>query len=436
MNALFLIQNFSTKSLTDSAGYNEILMPFVKSSVCDQYEVVSWQFSAEDVHNHVQKICQKLVEEYLDTPVTVYGAGSHTNEFWSYFSSCNIVAFADSQSEKQGTALHGIPIIDPDSIDTEVIIISSRAWEASIHDELRLRFPNARIVTFYDSLHDSISVLNDQSVEEAIYNHENKGVDAIFYTPADPSEALTFEQLSRLKTVFQCPLAVVWWDYDDQTKNNPYTQFEKESLSAADLIIDPGNYTKTRKMRCKEFPFEDHPHVEKVAIFPTPANESVFFPRLKDIDIALFGSEVGLRGDWIRLLKSKYPDRFRHIGGVDAGKQPISMEEYAELSGRSKIIVNTQTYTFRSQCKGKVREALASGALLLEQDSYDTRAFLGGLECVKFFKNEDELIELIDFYLENEPERERLAQEGYEWYLAQWGAEPWSKKIRDRLMKG
>mgnify|MGYP001281946071 FL=1 len=112
------------------------------------------------------------------------------------------------------------------------------------------------------------------------------------------------------------------------------------------------------------------------------------------------------------------------------------MEEYAELSGRSKIIVNTQTYTFRSQCKGKVREALASGALLLEQDSYDTRAFLGGLECVKFFKNEDELIELIDFYLENEPERERLAQEGYEWYLAQWGAEPWSKKIRDRLMKG
>ena len=40
MNALFLIQNFSTKSLTDSAGYNEILIPFVKSSVCDQYEVV------------------------------------------------------------------------------------------------------------------------------------------------------------------------------------------------------------------------------------------------------------------------------------------------------------------------------------------------------------------------------------------------------------
>lgn len=435
MYALFLIQNFSTKSLTDSAGYNEIMMPLVKSSVCDRHEVVSWQFSVADVHNHFKKTCQKLREECRDTPVTVYGAGSHTHEFWPYFSSCNVVAFADSQIEKQGTELHGLPVIAPESIATQIIIISSRAWEASIYSELRSRHPNARIVTFYDSLREEITSLNHMSVEKAIHDYRGKGIEAVFYTPADPSEALTYEQLKQLKQAFQCPLAVVWWDYDDQTKDNPYTHFEKVSLSVADLIIDPGNYTKTQKMYCKEFPFEDHPSVDKVAIFPTPANESVFFPRAKDIDIALFGSDVGLRGDWIRLLKSRYPNRFRHLGGVDAGKQPISMEDYAELSGRSKIIVNTQTYAFRSQCKGKVREALASGALLLEQDSYDTRAFLQGSECVKFFRDEKELIDLIDFYLEDESARECLAQQGYEWYLAQWGVESWSKKIRDRLMK-
>jgi hypothetical protein len=275
---------------------------------------------------------------------------------------------------------------------------------------------------------------NDSKIDSVCEINTGKKFDVIFYTPSDPNDALTEEQLLKVKKNLGGKLVVVWWDYDDSDDKNVYIEFEKMTLKVADLIIDPGNITKTRKMKSKIYPYFKHVNTEKIHVLPTPVDQKIFFPRKKTIDIALFGSNVGMRDIWIKSLKKHFPNSFVHVGGVAINKKAISMPVYAEMSGSSRIIVNTQTFSFMSQCKGKVREALASSALLLEQECSDTREFFEGNDFIKFFSTEKEMIDLAEYYLKNPREATLLADRAHEWYMANWSSVPWAKKVLSALI--
>ena len=84
-----------------------------------------------------------------------------------------------------------------------------------------------------------------------------------------------------------------------------------------------------------------------------------------------------------------------------------------EISLRqTKICINTQTYPFREQCKGKVREAIASGVLLLEEDNKQTRAFLAEGEGVLYFRDFTELTALIEKVTKNPGFAEKVINGG------------------------
>lgn len=427
MNVLFLLQNFVTKSLADSAGFNEIAAPLIQSGLVSNYEVKDWAIERDAVDAYIGAQVTHLKETLCDQPVVIYGAGDHTQYYWPLFSQLNIVALADKQEALHGTMLHGVPVIAPEMIGNYPVIISSRAWEKSIYDDLSAKGKEA--YKLYESIDELIEAINQNVVQSIFEKNTDASYDLIVYTPADPSESLSFDVLQELKSRLKAQLAVVWWDYDDTTMDNPYTQFEISSLRAADCIIDPGNFSKTRKMQSKLFPYQNHPNVEKIKLLATPVNEDHFYPRQKSVPVAIFGSKVGLRGRWIDYLLSAFANDAFHFGGVSAGAISLSMDEYARLVGQTKIVVNTQTYSFRTQCKGKVREALASGALLIEQDNPDTREFIGNADFIKFFSTEEQLHDLIDYYLAHDDERAELAQQGYDWYMKHWSSKEWSKKV-------
>lgn len=121
-------------------------------------------------------------------------------------------------------------------------------------------------------------------------------------------------------------------------------------------------------------PYERHEGAEKAIFHLTGVRPDALLSHpkaeLRFHDIALFGSPVGRRREWIDLLQSRYGDRFHHLGGVaEPGCPPLPIADYAQALRQTRICINTQTYPFRKQCKGKVGgEALGCGTLLLEED--------------------------------------------------------------------
>ncbi len=431
--ALFVIQRFDSKCLEDSAGMVEIVNPLIQSGLVKNHEVFSWGKDYSFWHNYIAQQVADLAIEVKQQAVTIYGAGEHSLEYWRHLAQFNVRAIADKQSDKWNIQLNQCPIISPDAIETEHVIVSSRAWEATIIEELKLKYPDKKIYGLYSNSHEMTQQFNRDAINRLHSLYDLSAFDLLIYTPAEPRESLSADQLKSLKTASNGKLAVVWWDYDDSSENNVYCDFERDCLSQADLIIDPGNYTRVNKLKQHQFPYQNFRYTDKVHLLPTPVDSSAFYPRsLKTVELAIFGSDVGLRGRWISLLSERF-SCFQHIGGVSNATRPIPLNEYARLSGASKIIVNTQTYEFRSQCKGKVREALASGALLIEQDCYDSRMFFQNCDFVRFFSTEEELLEVVSYYLEHENERAVLAEAGLQWYTQNWSPTPWSTKLIESL---
>ncbi|RMG72407.1 MAG: glycosyltransferase, partial [Nitrospirae bacterium] len=88
------------------------------------------------------------------------------------------------------------------------------------------------------------------------------------------------------------------------------------------------------------------------------------------------------------------------------------LERMAEVYSQSKIVFNISV---NNDMNMRVFEALCSGSMLLTDEATGsglTELFEDRKHLV-VYKNEEELFELADYYLKNEEERERIAEEGY-----------------------
>lgn len=149
----------------------------------------------------------------------------------------------------------------------------------------------------------------------------------------------------------------------------------------------------------------------KVEWFPcfTFSGKQKFPDMEKDIDILFIGNmnpDVQFeRSKWIfrvGMLARKYK--------VFIGRN-IYGDEYKKIMARAKIVFNR---SIRGEMNMRVFEALASRSLLfMEESNLEIRKFFIDKEhCVLY--NDDNFEELLSFYLENEKERERIVERGYE----------------------
>lgn len=400
----FAIHRFESKCYEDSAGKLEVREPMVQSGLLGETQTYHFGWGEEDSRHLIREAVTRCKQKNGDKPVVIYGAGAHTTQYWDILSSLNIVAISDKNSDLWGTYLKRLPVISPQDIKNfaDQILISSRAYEANILGELSKLHPYAVCHRLYgdDFMSQRLSVWALELQKQVLAFQP----DLLVHTPTHVKENLPAEFFLELKQQLpQLKIVTVWWDYDEENADSGYLEYERQVLRYADLVIENSNGTRLERMHKQLPPYDQHPHPERVIFHPTWFDPSLFYfdPAIdKDIEIAVFGSRVGERGYWIDLLKEQYGDRFHHIGGVSGeSRNPIPTEEYAALLRRTKIVVNTQTYSFREQCKGKVREAIQCGSFLLEQKNDETMLFqkknniFNGIEC---FESSSELLSIIE----------------------------------------
>jgi hypothetical protein len=166
-----------------------------------------------------------------------------------------------------------------------------------------------------------------------------------------------------------------------------------------------------------------------------PQDESMYYPiedKERTIDASFLGSPRYLERQ--KYLTHLLTNGIQvHIGGGQR-EEGLTASRYAELIRQSKISLNfpggPDGY---DQCKGRVWEVLATKSLLLERKNDAIRNFLTPGEHYVEFENEQDLVEKIQYYLDNEEERCYIAQRGHEIYKEKYNANVFWNKIMERL---
>ena len=429
----FAIHRFESKPFADSAGNLEVMAPMLQSGLLGPTDCVDFGWtealSAELVAEAVQEHCAV----YGPAPVVVYGAGAHTTQYWSAISQLNVVAIADKNPALWGSRVKGLAVIRPADIPQYAghVLISSRAFESNITRELAASLPQVQLLPLYAGrLEQQLQAWADQVAARVLAFQP----DLLVHTPTHVTENLPASFFLQLKRQLpQLKIVTVWWDYDEENSAAGYLDYERAVLSYADLVIENSNASRLTRMHNNEHPYQQHTNPERVIFHPTWFDPSMFYPisqAERDIDVAVFGSRVGERGEWIDLLAAEFGERFQHIGGVSGEQRnPLPIEQYAALLRRTKIVVNTQTYSFRQQCKGKVREAIQCGVLLMEQDNTETRQLLPDGCGVVYFRTPAELISHIRYYLTELVAYEKNLQAAVNLFAGQSIVKNWTDKI-------
>jgi len=164
-----------------------------------------------------------------------------------------------------------------------------------------------------------------------------------------------------------------------------------------------------------------------------PQDETLYYP-LDDeqsIPVSFLGSV-------------RYPERQKYLQHLINEKAPLlidggqrekglSPKRYAELMRHSKISLNfPEGPDGYDQCKGRVWEILASKSLLLERKNTSIENFLKPNVHYVEFENEADLIEKINYYLDNEKERDYIVNNGYNLYKKKYNAKTfWNTIIKE-----
>jgi hypothetical protein len=106
--------------------------------------------------------------------------------------------------------------------------------------------------------------------------------------------------------------------------------------------------------------------------------------------------------------------------------QSVWGDEYRQLLSRAKIVFNR---SIRGEANMRTFEAAAAGALLFqEEENLEVRDFFeDGKECVLY--RSDNLEELLNYYLDNDEEREKIAAGGREKVKEYTWAKLWEKQL-------
>nr|WP_319395122.1 glycosyltransferase [uncultured Desulfobacter sp.] len=202
------------------------------------------------------------------------------------------------------------------------------------------------------------------------------------------------------------PIISIWWD-----SVNIYF-YKRSFLPIADIIdlnifIDSGKTCKNSRYadRCLHLWAPEDPQ-----LFYNPNAERIY-------DVCFLGSTSSYRS-----IRKKYLERIKNLGtdyriilSGGTGSQRLSELEYAAVMQKSKISVNfSHSVQDAHQLKGRVLETMLCGALLLESENDEIKRLFIPYEDYVPFKSTEDMIQKIQFYLKNESELNRIANNGYQ----------------------
>jgi len=230
--------------------------------------------------------------------------------------------------------------------------------------------------------------------------------------------------LKKLKKLFDINLVALWWD----SCANGFSNDIKKYINPIDLHVLADN----PKMDI-DLDFKTIPKRKFIGLFaPHNPNE---FPNNKNktIDASFIGqidSYRSYRRDYIlHLMKNNIPGFYSTL---PRGSQ-LDHKEYCEVMSKSKYVINLSKSTSKSQFKGRIIEAMISGALLFEQKNSQMDCFfIEGHHYISFTSKED-LVDKINYFQDNEEKRLEIAMNGRDKVTNELNGKVFWEKILERL---
>lgn len=167
-----------------------------------------------------------------------------------------------------------------------------------------------------------------------------------------------------------------------------------------------------------------------------PQDATLYFPLQNNEDQNIPVSFLG---------STRYPERQKYLQCLIDNKTPIYIDggqreknltptKYAALMRNSKISLNfPQGPEGNDQCKGRVWEILASKSLLMERKNKPIESYLKeGIHYVEF-EDEEDLIKKINYFLDNEQEREYIVNKAYKVYQKKYNSNTFWNNIMGEI---
>jgi hypothetical protein len=160
----------------------------------------------------------------------------------------------------------------------------------------------------------------------------------------------------------------------------------------------------------------------------------------KIFDVTMLGSYEKERIKLLNFLQEKLKDHniiLNKFGGLVNSEiavnaitdKWISWNEYFRTIRQSKICLNSQTDPGRLQIQGKIFEIIGRGTFCMTDEHPDARKILPS-QGVCMYKDYDDCLEKILYYLKNEDERESIAAAGNNWFNQYFSYKSfWSKTL-------
>lgn len=226
---------------------------------------------------------------------------------------------------------------------------------------------------------------------------------------------------------------MVFWDLEQH-----FEIIDRYYAQCADLVFLPSN--KEYKEMFKLY------GIDAVWTFSLFDKEKYVLNMNRDIDVSFIGDlNKGNRKEYIEYLKQNGINVEVYGAGSKNGK--ISFKKMVEILNRSKISLNfsdifeNSVYSFYKkinnrikQTKGRIIEICMSGAFLLTEKSNSLNEVLD-ISNIDTFSSKKELLEKIEYYLNNDKERETKAKKAQNEVITKYDSSNLAKYLNKKPTK-
>lgn len=227
-----------------------------------------------------------------------------------------------------------------------------------------------------------------------------------YYPHQDPRN-IPLPDIKKIRD--KIPVVCVWFDYV-----HPHIQKLVETVSdsiSLNVVVD----TFVEK--------------EKFLSLWVPQDETIFYPgNIKNHNVCFAGTT------------QHYPERIQYLKNlnihVTGGQRERNLEisDYAETLRQSFISLNFPSKPDGSiQAKSRIYETMLCKALLLEKNNQAINRWFDPMVHYVPFSNPTEMKELIDYYLKNTTERDKIIESAYQKMTTDYTSSNWWSKVIKEL---
>ena len=242
----------------------------------------------------------------------------------------------------------------------------------------------------------------------------------IYRFPGFDFNVPTLQTLEIIRHQLNIPMIAIWGDLQDPQQ----VEISKMVLPFVDFNVCTASSTAVLRIA----------QPRKYTYFWVPKDARYFYnPGIeRDIPMSYVGSSRPERLTAIDFLHKSGIDTYQTGGERE---QNISTEQYAQILMRSKITLSFARSGYSHVTNARVFEATMCGAMLLEQESFETaKLFIPFVDYVPYLSYKD-LAEKAKYYLEHDYERQEIANRGCKKAQEHYSANRFWKLVLNRAMK-